>query len=243
MYNLLTPTKYRDLDRLGDMTTQKQIAANRRNSRKSTGPSTRAGKAASKLNAMKHGLLAEHVVVRGEDPAEFASFYESLVDEFLPQGPLEEQLVERVAVCGWRLRRIYRIEAGIFTLESLTIELDRARNETEKYQQDVEKRLFPSGVLITDAKRHSQAAAQAEETARLRQEESLALSVAFKQDVENANAISKLSRYEAPIEKSYFRALHELQRVLAARQNGQAPASIAVDVTVDGPSAAPTGDD
>jgi len=225
------------------MTTQKQTEANRRNAQSSTGPQSRTGKAKSKMNAMKHGLLAEHIVVRGEDPAEFDSFRESLIDDFLPQGSHEEYLVERLAACMWRLRRIYRIEAGIFTLESLTIELDRARNETEKYQQDVEKRLFPSGVLITDEKGHSRATAQAEETARLRQEESLALSVAFKQDVENGNAISKLSRYEAPIEKSYFRALHELQRVLAARQNGQAPASIAVDVTVDGPSAAPTGDD
>ena len=196
------------------------------------------------MNAMKHGLLAEHIVVRGEDPAEFDSLRESLIDDFLPQGSHEEYLVERLAACMWRLRRIYRIEAGIFTLESLTIEIDRARKETEKYQQDVDERLFPgsSGVRITDAMRHSQATAQAEETARLRQEESLALSVAFKQDVENGNAISKLSRYEAPIEKSYFRALHELQRVQAARQNGQAPASIAVDVTVDGPSPAPTSD-
>ncbi len=76
------------------MTTQKQIEANRRNSPRSTGPRTRTGKAASKMNAMKHGLLAADFVVRGEDPAEFASVLESLIDEFQPQGPLEEQLVE-----------------------------------------------------------------------------------------------------------------------------------------------------
>jgi len=227
------------------MTTQKQIAANRRNSRKSTGPSTRAGKAASKLNAMKHGLLAEHVVVRGEDPAEFASFYESLVDEFLPQGPLEEQLVERVAVCGWRLRRVYRIEAGIFTYESLTIELDRARNETKKYELDVMEEIRSVGleVHVTDEEQHGQTIAQAEKMARLRQEESLALSVAFKQDADNAGAFSKLSRYEAAIERSLYRAIHELQRIQAARGNGQQPPSIAVDVTVDGPGPAPNSDD
>ena len=66
MYNHLTPTKYRGFDRLGDMTTRKQIEANRRNSRKSTGPSTRAGKADSKMNAIKHGLLAKQIVVHQE---------------------------------------------------------------------------------------------------------------------------------------------------------------------------------
>ena len=76
------------------MTTQKQIEANRRNSRRSTGPKTRTGKSESKINAMKHGLLAADLVVRDEDPVEFAGVLENLVDELRAQGPLEEQLVE-----------------------------------------------------------------------------------------------------------------------------------------------------
>ena len=44
----------------------KQVAANRRNAQKSTGPKTANGKAVSKLNALKHGLLAQTVVVRGQ---------------------------------------------------------------------------------------------------------------------------------------------------------------------------------
>ena len=111
------------------MTTQKQIEANRRNSRRSTGPKTRTGKAESKMNAMKHGLLAADLVVRDEDPVEFARVLESLVDELQPQGSLEEQLVERVAVCMWRLRRLYRVEAGIFNFEIMTIEFNYASRE------------------------------------------------------------------------------------------------------------------
>ena len=229
------------------MTTQKQIEANRRNSRRSMGPKTRTGKAASKMNAMKHGLLATDLIVRDEDPVEFTRLLENLVDEFQPQGPLEEQLVERVAACMWRLRRLYRVEAGIFTYESLTIELDRARDEARSYEEIEDAfalvSLTEGHVHITDEERHGQATARAEKAARLLQKESLALGVAFKQDVENAGAISKLSRYEATIERSLYRALHELQRVQAARQDGHAPASIAVDVTVDGPGAASDSDD
>ncbi len=85
--------------------------------------------------------------------------------------------------------------------------------------------------------------ARVETAARLLREESLALGVAFKEDAKYAGAISKLSRYEAAIERSLYRALHELQRVQAARQDGQPPPSIAVDVTVDGPGPAPDSED
>jgi hypothetical protein len=66
---------------------------------------------------------------------------------------------------------------------------------------------------------------------------------AFKEDAKYAGAISKLSRYEAAIERSLYRALHELQRVQTARQDGKSPPSIAVDVTVDGLGPATGSDD
>ena len=49
------------------MTSDKQGAANRRNALKSTGPKTPEGKAAVRLNAMKHGLLSKDVLLPGED--------------------------------------------------------------------------------------------------------------------------------------------------------------------------------
>jgi hypothetical protein len=40
-----------------------QIQANRSNAQKSTGPRTPQGKATASQNAVKHGLLAEQVVI------------------------------------------------------------------------------------------------------------------------------------------------------------------------------------
>ena len=37
----------------------KQLAANRRNAQKSTGPKTPEGRAVSKMNALKHGILSK----------------------------------------------------------------------------------------------------------------------------------------------------------------------------------------
>ncbi len=226
------------------MTTQKQIEANRRNSRRSTGPKTRTGKAESKMNAMTHGLLAADLVVRDEDPVEFARVLENLVDELQPQGSLEVQLVERVAACMWRLRRLYRVEAGIFTYESLTIELERAQDAVSSFEQ-TENDIYLASlteVQITDEKRHSRAAARVEKTALLLEDNSLALGVAFKEDAKYAGAISKLSRYEAAIERSFYRALHELQRLQIARTEGRASAPVAVDVTLDVSRSAAEGD-
>ena len=45
-----------------------KLEANRRNSQKSTGPRTEAGKIASSQNAVTHGLRAKTLVLLGEDP-------------------------------------------------------------------------------------------------------------------------------------------------------------------------------
>jgi hypothetical protein len=68
----------------------KQIAANRRNAQKSTGPQTPAGRAVSKMNALKHGILSKEVVVRGrcikEDDREFAALNQQLWEDLNPVG-------------------------------------------------------------------------------------------------------------------------------------------------------------
>lgn len=49
-----------------------------------------------------------------------------------------------------------------------------------------------------------------------------------------ASVFTTLSRYEATIERSYYRALHELQRLQHARLGGRVPPPLALDVTVSG---------
>src|SRR4051812_18596608 len=61
------------------MVSEKRVAANRRNALLSTGPRTKQGKAVSRMNALRHGLLARQVVARGylhqESEQEFKTLY------------------------------------------------------------------------------------------------------------------------------------------------------------------------
>jgi hypothetical protein len=97
------------------MTSEAKIAANRRNAEKSTGPKSVFGKAKVARNALRHGLRAEKLTAFDEQEGDFLAFHEAQRAAFEPVDDIEEQLVERIAVCAWRLRRIYRVEAEMFT--------------------------------------------------------------------------------------------------------------------------------
>ena len=86
------------------MATMKQIEANRENAKKSSGPRTSEGKERVALNALKHGLLAQRVVLPNEDDSEFATLSLGLEQRLQPAGELEELLVDMIAAGAWRLR-------------------------------------------------------------------------------------------------------------------------------------------
>ena len=93
------------------MTTKKQVHANRKNAARSTGPRSRAGKAASSKNAVTHGVLSKEIVLPTEDVEEFEELSDGFHRSLAPAGTLEEQLVRMIVVESWRVKRVYRIEA------------------------------------------------------------------------------------------------------------------------------------
>ena len=96
--------------------TEKKIAANRTNAKRSTGPRTDWGKSFSRFNAIKSGLFADEIVIPkcdGEDACRnFSIFLQELREDFEPVGALEKALVETIAQGFWRLRRATRAEYG-----------------------------------------------------------------------------------------------------------------------------------
>jgi hypothetical protein len=96
------------------MPTAKQTAANRTNAQKSSGPRTTAGKATSRFNALKHGIYAVHQVMfdeKAEDLAELSAEYH---EHYSPADPQQRFLVDTLVANEWRLRRMRRVEAGLW---------------------------------------------------------------------------------------------------------------------------------
>jgi len=223
------------------MTSDKQARANRRNALKSTGPKTPEGKVAVHHNATKHGLLSQEVLLPGEDEAALEELGERLRAELQPVGEFEGLLVDRIIAVHWRLRCLGRVETGIFAWELYEELAERARQEAQTYERStltdfIEDQYGPS-TRITDEQKHQQALSNAQEMKAKQDAETTTLGRTFIRDADKTNAFSKLSRYETGIERSLYRALHELQRLQAARRaEGNVTPPVAVDVDVSGVS-------
>jgi hypothetical protein len=100
------------------MTSSKQIEANRRNSLKSTGPKTEAGKRTSRCNAVRHGLTAETVIGALEDAEDYKAFEAAVTADYDAQSAVERELVLRLASLLWRLRRATTIETALFEIQA-----------------------------------------------------------------------------------------------------------------------------
>jgi hypothetical protein len=92
---------------------QQRAEANRINAQRSSGPRTELGKSRSKMNALKHGLSAEKIVIGDEDPRDYEALRAGLEYDFQPETALELELVGQLAGLLWRLRRVPAIEATI----------------------------------------------------------------------------------------------------------------------------------
>jgi len=96
------------------MSSLKQIAANRRNALKSTGPTTPEGKERSRRNAVRHGLTAETVIAAFEDAEDYQAFEAAVIADYDAETAVERELVLRLASVLWRLRRATGIETALF---------------------------------------------------------------------------------------------------------------------------------
>jgi hypothetical protein len=121
------------------MATDAQVAANRANAKRSTGPKSETGKANSSKNALKHGgYTKHHVILPGEDESQYEALLESIQAEFQPRTPAERHLVREMAESQWRLARFGRYEqealaeAGPNPDVNLLLKYDRLTNSANR---------------------------------------------------------------------------------------------------------------
>lgn len=218
------------------MTSEKQIKANKKNAKQSTGPKTEKGKQMSSMNALSHGLTAEQVVIEGEEPADFEWVVQGLIDEYAPRTILEQRLTERLAGYLWRLKRIPVLEAAILEVHRCAVQKENLEKSEELSFGDRAKVLAISNRMALEKfKANPESpgfldpekvrAEEKKETIRLkelRKEEAMremaAESVveygrALLRDASQNDALGKLSRYEVHLVNSVERTIRQLDKM------------------------------
>jgi len=120
------------------MATEAQIAANRLNAQKSTGPRTPEGKAIASRNSLKHTALARSLLTADPNPttdetsAELRALCDNYYDELQPVGHLEEMLVDQIVAGLWRIRRARQAEVGEINLSLKAVAPVNRRDKPEE---------------------------------------------------------------------------------------------------------------
>jgi hypothetical protein len=93
-----------------------RLQANRENAKKSTGPRTPEGKQRSSLNATRHGILAQVILLPKEDLAAYNQFTADYAAALNPVGTVEIQLAHACADLQFRLHRMAAAEHNLFAI-------------------------------------------------------------------------------------------------------------------------------
>jgi hypothetical protein len=130
------------------MTSFRQIDANRRNARKSTGPTTEEGKQQSRCNAVRHGLTAETVISALDDAEDYKAFEAAIIADYDAQSAVERELVLRLASLLWRLRRATTIETGLFEIQANHLRQFRAARRVAPTSRGLMSAMFGQDDLV-----------------------------------------------------------------------------------------------
>jgi hypothetical protein len=199
------------------VTSERQLAANRANALHSTGPKTLEGKAAVRLNAFRHGLLARDVVLPEEDLDAFEDLQNRVRADLSPVGPIEEILVDRVVNTMWRLRRLERAEAALFDWRVRQLQVSQLADRVRSHEVTF---MAP---FIADKTAHTEATEALARAMDKRDRDAVLLGRAVDADAKESDALGKLSRYERGLERSLFRNLDELRQRQDRRRNRSSP--------------------
>lgn len=90
--------------------TSKQVTANRKNAKRSTGAKTKEGKEIVSLNSVKHGVTSQAVILPNENKDEYQLLIDGIKDDFEAKTATEEILIEKMAQAVWKKRRLARYE-------------------------------------------------------------------------------------------------------------------------------------
>ena len=164
------------------------------------GPNTERGKAASRRNAWKHGILSGTMAIAPfEDEDKWEAHRDGVIEDRKPEGHLEHMLVERIAIALWKLRRLEAHQATLTYKYIGESEIDLFRGRAEG---DILLRRPVSKEPIPEDDVH-----RAEMVRTFPPPDEMAL----------------ILRYEAHYHRLCIQTLHELEAIQIRRKGGTSP--------------------
>ena len=96
------------------MRSHKQLDANRKNAKSSTGPKTQTGEKHARLNALKHGFYAKEIIINQKYRADVEKILGDYYAEKMPRTALQRVAVKEIAFCSWTCELAARLTVHHF---------------------------------------------------------------------------------------------------------------------------------
>jgi hypothetical protein len=177
------------------------------------GPRTARGKAATRANAIKHGLRSDAPVIpEVEDFDEWDRFRDGIIASYAPEGSHETELARRVALLLWRLRRAGRYETEMVAHSLDAIPADMGRSAARE----------------AAVARYGAAQGIATMETHLMDKIEIAMSARMLPSKEN---MEKIMRYEAHLHRMYIQTKHELEAIQSHRKGDRVSSLTRIDVS------------
>jgi hypothetical protein len=103
-----------------------------KNAKKLGGPKTPEGKSRSAMNALRHGLSANHLLLPGEDSQQYGSHLDGYFATFAPATLPEAHVVAQLGDLAWKLERLSKLENN-----RLRARLEEKMEKTHEHQSVV----------------------------------------------------------------------------------------------------------
>ena len=177
------------------------------------GPRTDAGRAAVRLNALRHGISADSPVIAGlEHEADWQAHLQGTLDSLTPAGHLEQELAQRIALLLWRLRRVARYER-----QAIEVNQDRIVHQIHPGETTVEMAALLAHMAGKVADPEQVLREEADSVDRRR-------AWAVRERLLPADdVIAKVTRYESHLHRQLLQTMHELEAMRARRQGAVTP--------------------
>ena len=179
------------------MTTGKQAVALRQQASEPQAPKRQF---VAVVHDSKYTRLSRSLVIPGEDAEALAALRQSLADDLKPRGTMENECVDEITACLWRLCRMRVIEAGVYA-EAISL--------GPRYVVDP---------LVRN--RFRRELGRLENWEPTQDEESSVLGWAFDRLYDT---FGKLTTHSDGVERSLYRAMQMLERLQEARGGRSCP--------------------